>query len=89
MEQQTRKVEEEMETTAGEVGNEMRRPAEEQERRVERHLRTQEEEIPQRGGKRGRWAEGSGGITGCRLRQSDYRSGPKRINFKRQRTEGS
>ena len=29
MEQQTRRVEEEMETTAGEVGNEMRRPAEE------------------------------------------------------------
>ena len=32
-------VEEEMETTAGKVGNETRRPAEEQERRVERRPR--------------------------------------------------
>ena len=52
---------------AGEVGDKVRRTAEKQERRVERHPKAQKEESPQQGGK-----EEDGQVTGCRLRQSDH-----------------
>ena len=55
MEQQIRKAEEEMEVAAGKVGNETSRPAEEKERRVERHPRRAHNEVEKRKMGRGKW----------------------------------